>query len=201
MSRDGTAIVPPSPPQMPRVTPNAFTRWLGRSLLRLGGWRVRGTLPDQPRLVAIAAPHSSNWDGIWGFAAKLALGVEIRVLGKAELFWWPLGPLLRRLGVVPLDRSSPQGTVEQAVALFERSPRLWYALTPEGTRKRVTKWKSGFWKIARGAGVPILPVYFHYPEKTIGIGDLFHPTADAEADMARLRDWYRPWVGKNRGTV
>jgi len=162
---------------------------------------VRGVLPDQPRLVAIAAPHSSNWDGIWGFAAKLALGVEIRVLGKAELFWWPLGPLLRRLGVVPLDRSSPQGTVEQAVALFERSPRLWYALTPEGTRKRVTKWKSGFWKIARGAGVPILPVYFHYPEKTIGIGDLFHPTADAEADMARLRDWYRPWVGKNRGTV
>lgn len=197
----GEAIVPPAPPQMPRVRPNAFARWLGRALLRLGGWRVRGEIPNLPQLVLIAAPHSSNWDGVWGFAAKLALGVEIRVLGKAELFWWPLGPLLRRLGVIPLDRRSPQGTVEQAIALFRRSGPLWYALTPEGTRKRVAKWKSGFWKIARGAGVPILMVYFHYPEKTIGVGELFHPSDDADADMARIRAWYRPWMGKNRGTA
>lgn len=195
------ARIPPTPPRMPRVKPNAFARWLGRGILRLGGWRVRGEIPDVPRLVLIVAPHSSNWDGIWGFAAKLALGVEIRVLGKAELFWWPLGPLLRRLGVIPLDRSSPQGTVEQAIALFERSDRLWYALTPEGTRKRVHEWKRGFLKIARGAGVPVLTAYFHYPERTIGIGGLFQPTDDAEADMARIREWYRPWMGRNRGTV
>ena len=194
-------VVPPLPPSAPRVKPNAFTRWIGRSVLRLGGWRVVGPLPDVSKLVLIAAPHSSNWDGIWGFAAKLALGFEVKVLGKAQLFWWPLGPLLRRLGVIPIDRSSPQGTVGQAVDMIRRSERIWYALTPEGTRKRVEKWKSGFWKIAHEAQVPILPAYFHYPDRRIGIGPLFATTGDMAADIAALRAWYAPWIGKNRGTV
>ena len=194
-------VVPPLPPNAPRVKPNAFTRWIGRSILRLGGWRVAGPLPDVPKLVLIAAPHSSNWDGIWGFAAKLALGFEVKVLGKAQLFWWPLGPLLRRLGVIPIDRSSPQGTVEQAVDMIRRSERIWYAITPEGTRRRVEKWKSGFWKIAHEAQVPILPAYFHYPDRRIGIGPLFATSGDMAVDIAALRAWYRPWIGKNRGTV
>lgn len=194
-------VVPPLPPSAPRVKPNAFTRWLGRTVLRLGGWRVVGTLPDLPKLVVIAAPHSSNWDGIWGFAAKLALGLEIRVLGKAQLFWWPLGPLLRKLGVIPVDRSRSQGTVEQAVELIRNSPRMWFALAPEGTRSPVREWKAGFWKIAEGAGVPVLMTYFHYPEKVIGIGPLFHTTGDMQADMEAIRAWYRPWMGKNRGTL
>lgn len=194
-------VVPPLPPSAPRVKPNAFTRWLGRSVLRLGGWRLVGPLPDVSKLVLIAAPHSSNWDGIWGFAAKLALGFEVRLLGKAQLFWWPLGPLLRRLGVIPIDRSSPHGTVEQAVAMIRRSDRIWYALAPEGTRKRVERWKTGFWKIAHEAQVPILPAYFHYPEKRIGVGPLFATSGDMAADIAALRAWYRPWMGKNRGTT
>lgn len=194
-------VVPPLPPNAPRVKPNAFTRWLGRSVLRLGGWRVAGPLPDVPKLVLIVAPHSSNWDGLWGFAAKLALGFEVRVLGKAQLFWWPLGPLLRRLGVIPIDRSAPQGTVGQAVEMIRGSDRIWYALTPEGTRKRVERWKSGFWKIAHEAQVPVLPAYFHYPDRTIGIGALFHTSGDMAADIAALRDWYRPWIGRNRGTL
>ena len=181
-------VVPPLPPSAPRVKPNAFTRWIGRSVLRLGGWRVVGPLPDAAKLVLIVAPHSSNWDGIWGFAAKLALGFEARVLGKAQLFWWPLGPLLRKLGVIPIDRSSPQGTVGQAVDMIRGSERIWYALTPEGTRKRVEKWKSGFWKIAHEAQVPILPAYFHYPEKRIGIGPLFTTSGDMAADIAALRE-------------
>jgi 1-acyl-sn-glycerol-3-phosphate acyltransferase len=194
-------VVPPLPPSAPRVRPNAFTRWLGRSVLRLGGWRVVGEFPDLPKLVLIAAPHSSNWDGIWGFAAKMALGFEVKVLGKAQLFWWPLGPVLRRLGVIPIDRSSAQGTVEQAVEMIRRSDRVWYALTPEGTRKRVERWKTGFWKIAHDAQVPILPAYFHYPEKVMGIGAPFHTTGDMHADMRALRAWYRPWQGRNRGTA
>ena len=194
-------VVPPLPPNAPRVKPNAFTRWIGRSVLRLGGWRVVGPLPDVPKLVLIAAPHSSNWDGIWGFAAKLALGFEVKVLGKAQLFWWPLGALLRRLGVIPIDRSSPQGTVGQAVEMIRRSERIWYAITPEGTRRRVEKWKSGFWKIAHEAQVPILPAYFHYPDRRIGVGPLFATTGDMAADIAALRAWYAPWIGKNRGTT
>jgi len=198
---DSTSLLPEVPPSMPQVKPNAFLRWLARLVLRLGGWKVVGTLPDLPKLVFIIAPHSSNWDGFWGMAAKIALGMQVKVLGKASLFWWPLGPLLRRLGVIPLDRSSPQGTVEQAVSLIRNSERMWYAITPEGTRKAVKQWKAGFLKIARMAEVPVLTAYFHYPEKTIGIGPVFHPSGDDLADMAAIREFYRPWIGKTRGTV
>jgi 1-acyl-sn-glycerol-3-phosphate acyltransferase len=165
-----TSLLPAVPPQMPQVKPNAFLRWLARCTLRMGGWKVTGTLPDIPRLVFIIAPHSSNWDGLWGMAAKIALGMKVKVLGKASLFWWPLGPLLHKLGVIPLDRSSPQGTVGQAVDLLRNNEKMWFAITPEGTRKAVKDWKAGFLKIARMADVPILAAYFHYPEKTIGIG-------------------------------
>ena len=116
-----TSLLPAVPPQMPQVKPNAFLRWLARCTLRMGGWKVTGTLPDIPRLVFIIAPHSSNWDGLWGMAAKIALGMKVKVLGKASLFWWPLGPLLHKLGVIPLDRSSPQGTVGQAVDLLRKA--------------------------------------------------------------------------------
>ena len=148
---DADGIVPPIPPNMPKVKPNRFTRWMGRTALRLGGWRIVGPIPDLSKAVLIVAPHSSNWDGFWGMAAKLALGLEVRVLGKTQLFWWPLGPLLRRLGAIPVDRSSPQGTIEQAIAIIRDFDRIWFTLTPEGTRKRVDKWKTGFWKIARNA--------------------------------------------------
>jgi 1-acyl-sn-glycerol-3-phosphate acyltransferase len=84
---------------------------------------------------------------------------------------------------------------------FADNERFWLAIAPEGTRKKVQKWKSGFWQIARAANVPILPVYFHYPEKIVGLGPLFHPGEDLAADMAKLREFYRPWLGKNRGTV
>ncbi|MCC7633132.1 lysophospholipid acyltransferase family protein [Stenotrophomonas rhizophila] len=194
-------LLPAIPPNMPQVKPNRFIRWLARCTLRLGGWRVVGTFPDVPKLVFIIAPHSSNWDGFWGMAAKIALGMQVKVLGKASLFWWPLAPLLRKLGVIPLDRSSPQGTVEQAVSLIRGSERMWYALTPEGTRKAVTHWKAGFLKIARMADVPVLAAYFHYPEKVIGIGPLFYSSGDDVADMAAIRAYYRPWQGKNRGTA
>ena len=195
---------PPTVPVVPAAVPQrkgaAFSRWLGRSVLRLGGWHIRGPVPDLAKAVVIAAPHSSNWDGLWGLAAKMALGVEARILGKDKLFWWPLSLVLRRMGVVPLDRSTPQGTVGQAVAMIRDSEQIWYALAPEGTRKPVTEWKGGFLKIARMADVPIIPAYFHYPEKVIGFGPVFHTTGDDVADMAAVRQWYRQWMGRNRGT-
>ena len=193
-------LLQPSPPRMPRAH-GRFGRWLGRTALRLTGWRLVGRLPDEPKLVMIVAPHSSNWDGFLGFAAKFALGFNVRVLGKAQLFWWPLGPLLRKLGAIPLDRSSPQGTIGQAVRLIRNSEQMWYVITPEGTRKRVENWKAGFWKIASDAKVPILPVYFDYPSKTVGIGEPFWTGTDMAADIAAVRTWYRPWRGKHRDTL
>lgn len=194
--------VPELPPLAPRTTPRTFARWIGRAVLRLGGWRMVGEMPDVAKLVLIGAPHSSNWDGVWGFAAKLAMGLDVRVLGKDALFKVPgVGWLIRRLGVIPVDRSKPQGVVEQAAAMIRESDRCWYALAPEGTRKPVEKWKPGFWRIARAADVPVLPVYFHYPDRVIGVGPLWRMTDDFNADMARVRQWYAPWQGRNRGTV
>lgn len=196
----GADILIPLPPSAPRAG-HAFGRWLGRTVLRLGGWKVVGEFPDLPKLMIIAAPHSSGWDAVWGLAAKLALGVDVKFMAKAELFRGPLGWLLRRLGIFPVDRAAPGGIVGEVAAKYRQSERLWLGVAPEGTRRRVERWKSGFWRIAREAGVPVLCAYFHYPEKTIGVGALFELGDDLEADMARIRAWYRPWMGKHRGTI
>ena len=186
------------PPSLPRVKHNALTKWLGRSILKLGGWRMEGEFPDVPRAVLIGAPHSSNWDGVWGFSAKAAMGLDIRVLGKDALFRVPvLGSVLRRLGVLSVDRSNPAGIVEQAAELIRSNDRFWYGLAPEGTRKKVDKWKQGFWRIARAADVPVVPVYFDYARKVIGVGAKFELTDNVDADMERIVGWYRT-VGRGR---
>ena len=194
----GTAVVPALPPSAPQVPYHPFARWFGRTVLRLGGWKVVGEFPDLPRVVLIGAPHTSNWDGVWGFAAKLALGLDVRILGKDSLFRVPVvGWLVRKLGVIPVDRSAPRGVVDQAVAMIRGSERLWYGLAPEGTRKPVEHWKTGFWKIAHRAGVPILPVYFHYPDRRIVVAPVIHTGEEMEAEIVAIREWYRR-VSKGR---
>ena len=201
MTEPADDIVPPLPPNAPRVKSNALLRWLGRTILRMGGWRMVGRFPDIPKLVLIGAPHSSNWDGVWGFAAKMAMGLDIKILGKDSLFRVPLlGAALRHLGVIPVDRSAAQGVVEQAAAMIVQAEKFWFGLAPEGTRKPVDRWKPGFWRIAKAADVPVLPAYFHYPEKIIGIGEPFRLSDDMNADITRIRTWYRPWQGKHHGT-
>ncbi len=191
---------PPVPANMPQFAPSvagAVCRWI---LVRCG-WRMAGEIPDVAKLVVIAAPHSSNWDVVWGLLFKVGLRLEVHFIGKREAFFWPLGPLLRSFGGISIDRKAAHGVVSAMRRQFEAHDRFWLTIAPEGTRKKVKEWKSGFWRIAREAGVPILPVYFHYPEKIIGFGPLFHPSADLDADMARIRAFYVPWQGKNRGTV
>ena len=194
------AAPPALPPLAPQYPPSLFAA-LCRCVLRLMGWRLVGEFPDVAKLVLIAAPHSSNWDAIIGLLFKVGVRLQVRFIGKREAFVWPLGPVLRALGGIPIDRAAAHGVVEAIQHEFVTHDRFWFALAPEGTRRKVQKWKSGFWHIARAAGVPILPVYFHYPEKIIGIGPLFLPTDNLGADMARIREFYRPWQGKNRGTV
>ncbi|HZX78947.1 lysophospholipid acyltransferase family protein [Lysobacter sp.] len=191
MSETASPVLP-LPPSAPRIHRNAFVRWLGRTVLRMGGWRMEGAFPDLPRVVLIGAPHSSNWDGVWGFAALMALGLDLKVLGKDTLLKVPvMGPVLKRLGVIPVDRSAAQGVVEQAARMIRSADHFWYGLAPEGTRKVVEKWKPGFWRIAKAAGVPVVPAYFHYGRKIIGIGAPFELSDDYEADVARIRNWYR----------
>lgn len=192
-------VVEDLPPSAPRQG-NRFSRAFGRAILRAGGWRIEGTFPDLKHMVIIIAPHSSAWDAVWGIAGMLALGVRITFMAKAELFRGPLGWLLRRIGGVPVDRSRAHGAVEQATALLKGDRPVWFLLAPEGTRRKVEHWKSGFWHIARSAGVPVLCAHFHYPKRQMGLGPLMSLGGDADADMAKIRAHYRPFIGKRRGT-
>ena len=192
--------LPSLSPSMPQFVPRAWRR-ICAWLLRIGGWQLAGEFPDRPKLVLIAAPHSSWWDGVWGLLVRSALGADISFMAKRELFVGPLGWALRRVGGIPIERDSANGVVRQMAARFADRERLWLGIAPEGTRKRVDKWKKGFWHIARAARVPILPVYFDYPTRTIGLGPLFEPGDDVDADIARLRTFYAPWRGKHRGTT
>ena len=192
------SALPALPPSMPQFEQNAWRR-LCAWLLRAAGWRLAGELPDRAKLVLIAAPHSSWWDGVWGLLFRSALGADVSFMAKRELFVGPLGWALRRAGGIPIERDSANGVVRQMTARFAAAERLWLGIAPEGTRKRVEKWKNGFWYIARAARVPILPVYFDYPTRTIGLGPLFEPGADLDADLARLRAFYAPWRGRHRG--
>ena len=197
--KDVVLALPPNAPRMPR---NRLVEWIGRTVLRLGGWRMAGEFPDLPKFVLIAAPHSSNWDGLWGFAVKLGMGMKLSILGKDALIKTPvIGRLAKWQGVIGVNRNAAHGVVEQAAAEIRKADRMWFTIAPEGTRKWVDRWKPGFWHIARNAGVPVVPAYFDYATKTLGIGPPFELTNDMHADIARIQRWYAPFKGRNHDVV
>ncbi len=184
-----TAVPQPGPSVPRRGGP--VRALIGRTVLRLLGWRIEGELPDAPKMLILAAPHSSNWDFVIGVAIVFALRLDIRFLGKQELFRGPLGVFMRWLGGIPVDRDRPDGVVEDAIAMFARQERLVLAMAPEGTRQPVERWKTGFYRIALGAGVPIVTGYFDNARKRVGFGLVLTPSGDLAADLERLRAFYR----------
>ncbi len=181
--------IPEAGPHVPRRG-GRLRAGLGRMVLRILGWGIAGNLPDVPQMVVIAAPHSSNWDFVIGVAVVFAMRLDVSFLGKAELFRGPLGPFMRWLGGIPVDRQRPDGVVEDAVSRFKASPRLLLGMAPEGTRKPVERWKTGFYRIALGAGVPIVPGFFDNARRVVGFGPVFIPTGDVERDIEELRKFY-----------
>jgi 1-acyl-sn-glycerol-3-phosphate acyltransferase len=189
-------MVPSLPAAVPR-SGGALGRLVGRVALRVLGWRIDGALPNEPRLVVIAAPHRTNWDFVVGIAAKFALGLEVSWLGKHTLFRGPLGMLLRRWGGIPVDRRTSHHTVASVIERFNTSERLIVALAPEGTRKPGAVWKTGFWHIAHGAGVPILPIAFDWNDRVVHLLPSV-ATTDAEADIERFKATYARFRARNR---
>ena len=165
--------------------------------MRLAGWRVEGTLPDESRFVVAVAPHTSNWDFLVGVSAMFAVGLRLSWLGKHSLFRWPAAPVLRWLGGEPIDRSVPGGTVSQAISRFAAPTRFALGVAPEGTRSRVTAWKTGFHRIARGAGVPIMPVFLDYRRRRVTLGALLWPGDDADADVRTIKAMCRPDMARH----
>lgn len=184
-------------PEVPQSR-GTVSRALGHVFLALMGWRVTGNIPNVPKLVIIAAPHTSNWDFVVGIAAKLALRLQVTFFGKDSLFRFPLGILMRALGGVPVDRGTSNDVVSGIVAEFARRDKLVLALAPEGTRKKVDRWRTGFYHIARAAGVPIVPVALNFGAKEIQILAPFVPTGDVDSDIAVLRARFAGVRGRRR---
>mgnify|MGYP003338348585 CR=1 FL=1 len=175
----------------PPAPAGGLTRALGRLYLRIAGWHVEGSLPpDLHKAVVIAAPHTTNWDMPHMIAVAWAVGVRPSWIGKKSLFKFPFGWFMRALGGVPVDRSKRENLVDQTIARFAEADRLFLVIPPSGTRSRAKHWKSGFYHIARGAGVPVLCSFLDYPSRTAGLGPCLKMTGVVSADMGRIREFY-----------
>ncbi len=175
---------------------NAFSRWLGRFTLRLFGWRMEGEFPNLNKCVFVAAPHTSNWDFLHGIAVVFALGLRVSWMGKDALFKRPFGWIMRWLGGVAIDRSASHGVVAQMAQEFANRSHFLLAVTPEGTRSRVARWKTGFYHIARSARVPIVLVYLDYRRRVLGVGDVVVPTGAVEQELDAIRAFFQSFRGK-----
>lgn len=175
---------------------NLLAQALGHLVLKCMGWRIEGQLPALDKFVIIGAHHTSNWDFVLFIAFKFVLRLNARWFGKHSIFRWPWGALMRAWGGIPIERHRKLNTVEQAIQAFAQSREFILVLSPEGTRKKVERWKTGFYHIARGAGVPILLGALDYANRRIVLGPLFHPGDDEAADLQAILAFYRDFVPK-----
>ena len=181
--------------------PRAHRRFLpaiGRAMMRLTGWRFVGSLPELPRFVIIVAPHTSNWDFFPGLWALFALDLKSAWFGKATLFRPPLGFLMRKINGRPVRRDAPEGVVAEMAAVVRAEPQFVLTLTPEGTRTSVDHWRTGFYRIAEAAGIPIVPVAFDWGRREIRVNAPFYPSGNLDADVAAIQALYRPEMARRR---
>ncbi|PHQ30373.1 1-acyl-sn-glycerol-3-phosphate acyltransferase [Leeuwenhoekiella nanhaiensis] len=172
-------------------------KFIAKTIYRLLGWKIVGRFPKEvQKMVVIAAPHTSWHDFYMGLLFRSIIDVKVNFLGKKELFRPPFGWYFKKVGGTPLDRTPGQNKVTYIASLFKERETFRLALSPEGTRKKVTEWKTGFYFIALEAGVPILPVTMDFGQKQHHIGDLFYPTGNLEADLKTLRQFFDGVVGK-----
>ena len=170
---------------------NRFSEWLGTTLLKITGWKVKGQLPDIPKVVIAVGPHSSNWDFFLGVAVLFYLRIKIRFLGKHTIFKPVFKQLLEWIGGMPVDRRNSSGVVKQVAQHFEQNEKMILALAPEGTRSPVFPWKTGFLAIAYHANVPVLLIGFDFKNKDVVIGPLFIPSGDTSVDMKKVYQFYQ----------
>jgi len=164
----------------------------GRLFIRAIGWRIVGEVPAEKKLVFVAAPHTSNWDFPIFMSIVCHFGLRVRFLGKHSLFTGLFGWIFYYLGGIPVDRTGTDAAdiVDQAVDIFDQHDALILGIAPEGTRTKVEKWKTGFYRIAVGAGAPIGLAFVNAANKTVGIDRVFYPTGDMAADMATIQSFY-----------
>jgi 1-acyl-sn-glycerol-3-phosphate acyltransferase len=168
-----------------------------RFILNLAGWRTEGQLPPISKFVLVGAPHTSNWDLPYTLLMAFAFKVSIHWMGKEAIFRRPFKGLFKWLGGIPVQRAQTHNLVEQSIQQFHRNDHLVLTIAPAGTRKRVIRWKTGFYHIACGARVPIVLGFLDYRRKVGGIGPVVYPSGNITADMETIRAFYEGVTGKN----
>ena len=192
-------VIPVSQEQVPehlRTNRSAFTRWFGRTFYRAIGWNLEGSIADAERVMVVAAPHTSNWDFVFGISVILGINARVRWLGKHSIFKFGVTWFFRWLGGIPVNRAQPDtvmGYVDEAVA---KDNGVILVVAPEGTRKKAEKWKSGFLRIAKKNNCVIQLGALDFANKRIVLGKLFEPTGDNEADIAAIIDYYQQFTCK-----
>jgi|TARA_B110000240_G_C13446938_1_gene430770 1-acyl-sn-glycerol-3-phosphate acyltransferase len=172
----------------PLITP--LLRFLAILILRLVGWTSKGSKVSVPKYVLIGAPHTSNWDFPLMLLVVLELRLQLYWMGKHTLFPFPFSGLMKWLGGIPINRTKSHNVVFDIVAQFKSNDNFVVLVPPEGTRRRVSEWKTGFYHIANNAEVPILMGYVNAGKKEAGFADFFYPTGELETDMKEIRSFY-----------
>ena len=186
-----------APPARLAPEPPSARRRLAAWVLALFGWRVQVVWPTAPKVVLIVYPHTSNWDFFIGYLARVAMGMPAIWIGKHTIFRWPVKGLLHRMGGIPVDRAHAVGLIPALLREFARRETVCLALAPEGTRRRLDHIKSGFYRIALAARVPVGLGYIDFATRTVGVGDWIDLTGDEETDLGRLRQAYAGRVGRH----
>ena len=172
-----------------------FCAWL----LKMMGWKAMEPPVPEDKCLILGAPHTSGWDFIVSYLYYAAVGGKAYVLIKKEFFFWPMGPILKSLGGIPVDRGHGAGLVRQVITAFEKSDRIHLAIAPEGTRKPTARWKTGFHTIAKATGAAVYLGYFDWGKKEVGRGIRFEISDDPQADLKKIRAHYKKMgiVGKH----
>ena len=187
-------------PKSFRANRSKFLQWLGRAVLSFFGWKVKGGIEEKhnhKKLVVLIAPHTSNWDGIFGVAALAGLDAKITFIGKHTAFKYGLGAFLRYMGGIPVDRSRPGGIIQHAIDQIKEIDGSLIAISPEGTRSKVKEWKTGFLRIAKEMNAEIVPASLDYSKKEILLGKVFRLSGDNQKDILDLKKYYSAFKPKH----
>ena len=174
-----------------RLLTAVIDRWFGYQ-----GWTVEGKAVEPRKFVIIAAPHTSNWDFVYFVGASKRLNLNLSFMGKKSLFRWPFGRMMREMGGIPVDRSKSGNYVDAMIAEFAKRSEFMLTIAPEGTRGKVRQWRTGFYHIAVGAGVPLVCGLMDYKRKVVGLGPAIWPTGDYAKDLEQVTAYYRQCTPK-----
>ncbi len=189
------AEMPVTGPNLPKRG-NAVTRWLAQTTMRLFGWRIEGEIPNEPKVILVGAPHTSNWDMLLALFTAMSLGVDMHYVIKHTVVSNPVGAFLRWTGAIGVNRGTTKDFVQTMVDVFNERDKFVLAIMPEGTRSKVPGWRSGFYYIAHNANAPLCLVIYDYDRKVLGVGPILYTTGDYETDLPRIQSFYEGIRGK-----